>query len=377
MPPSIPGWSTLDAALAAWWAVEDRVPILLVGTLHISWLALSYRLLLPRELAAVLALIALEAAVVCLSALRPAAYLRHRLPLVAGIRALSGAFPLLVDVSRLAGRAAAGCADVPGGGAGACAAPEEAGDASSLLRALGLLLLPVAWLHSCLLAPISIHLPPLAHVVVHTATVVLLMRRATTGGRQAGRRAGGAAGHACAPPVWGALLACLPSGCSARLAAWQRQGAGACCSGGSTPVAFLGAGLAAQALAAGACSSATDAALAACHPCRSLPAVRRPAPRQCAAGWRRALGDEAGGLAAVPGDARAPGGGGGRRWRRAAVHRRRLGPAGERCRRAGPRFDLRPRASRARCPSPCPCLYAMLAQAQPLHATRCLRKEVD
>lgn len=171
-------WSPLGLALAGRWAQEDRVPLLLLASLHTSWLLLSRRLLSPRDVAAAAGLAAAEAAAAALNLAAPAVYRRWRLLFVAVIRLLITTFPLAVDITRTAMHRG-------GGGSGGSLLPSlGAADAASALRALARLLLPVSWLHALLLGPLALHLPPTAHLLTHTAATVLLMRRAGTGAVQ-------------------------------------------------------------------------------------------------------------------------------------------------------------------------------------------------
>jgi hypothetical protein len=174
---------SLGAALTARWAVEDCIPLALVTTMHLCWLALSHRLLQPREVAVVLLLGVLELGTLALGAARPSAYRRLRLPMIAAVRCFTGAVPLLISVASVISRDVRGsaCSAAVDGSGSAAAGACSAYSLAASLRAAGQLLSPVAWIHSLFLAPLALQLPPLAHLIVHNTAMLLLMRRTPAG----------------------------------------------------------------------------------------------------------------------------------------------------------------------------------------------------
>ena len=155
---------------AAQWVIRRDLQTCLAAAL-VQGAVLSRGLLTPAEQRGVACLMAGTLAAAAAMHLRPARYARAwRTPMVVAIRTALTLIPLAFDTLRAMQPSAV-----------ASAAVGAAGGAASTLRAILLLLLPLAWVDGCTVSAVGLPLPPLLHAVLQSLCVALLMRRAPTG----------------------------------------------------------------------------------------------------------------------------------------------------------------------------------------------------
>lgn len=97
---------------------------------------------------------------------------RVRTPLLVALRTSVFLIPLIMNTQR---------AIQPAGSTGSGGSDERVPSLGGTLRSLFLLLLPLAWVDGCLVAAVAWPLPPLAHLLLQTVGVGMLMWRAPTG----------------------------------------------------------------------------------------------------------------------------------------------------------------------------------------------------
>lgn len=153
--------SQAAAACGEWMLVRDSRT--LAAGLLMQVAVLSRGLLTDRERKLVALLAALTLGALLFLRLCRRQYTALRLPIVSLVRLVFMAPPVALDVLRIMQPARGGGGDV---------------DARSTLRAVMVLLLPLAWVDGSMVAGVGLPLPPAVHAVLHTACIAALMRRA-------------------------------------------------------------------------------------------------------------------------------------------------------------------------------------------------------